>query len=89
MVDEIYTVRIADAFGNIVRDKRVVWTDYASDLTVTVPYVMSSLWIIMGTLDSGDWDIVKCGGNRRFRKIWLKSFDGRYVLYVSCKRVKV
>lgn len=89
MIDEIYTIRIADAFGTVVRNKRVVWTDNGADLTVTVAYVMSSLWIIMGTLDTGDWDIVKVGGNHRFRKIWLQSFDGRYVMYVSCKRVKV
>lgn len=89
MVNEIYRVRIANQYGDIVTDKRVVWDDYASiDMTFTVNEITGNLWLIMPKLDRNDWDLVKVGGNHKFRKLWFASIDGRYVMYVSARKEK-
>jgi hypothetical protein len=90
MLVEIFRVRIANQYGDIVTNKRVEWTDYDTpNMTFTVSEVMSNLWLIMPKLDQYDWDLVKVGGNHRFRKLWLASLDGRYVMYVSAKKERV
>ena len=89
MLVEIYRIRIANQYGDIVTNKRVEWTDYTPDMTFRVSEVMSNLWLIMPKLCPDNWDLVKVGGNHKFRKLWFASLDGGYVMYVSAKKVMV
>jgi len=90
MVNEIYRVRIANVYGDIVKSKRVEWTEPDTpDMTFTVSEVMTNLYLIMPRLDPQNWDLIKVGGNHRFRKLWLASMCGGYVMYVSAKKERV
>lgn len=87
MVNEIYTVRIANQFGEVVRSKRVMWTEPGTEKrTIGANTLTSTVFLIMPKLRTDEWELIKIGGNRRFRKIWMQSIDGAYVLYASVRQ---
>jgi hypothetical protein len=90
VVNEIITVKVANAWGDVIRSKRQVWADYDSPIrNLTYSETLESAWLIMPMLERSEWHVVKFGGNWRHRKVWLESYDGRYTMYASYQRVKV
>ena len=86
MIVERFRIRIANHFGDIVRERVKEYVDYSTDMTFRVSEVEFMLWQLMPKLDKSEWDLVKVGGNHRFRKLWFVSIDGQYVLYISAKK---
>jgi hypothetical protein len=90
MLYEVFRVKVANQYGDFVIDKRIEWVAMVDsiDMTFTCREVTDTLWLIMPKLDADEWDMVKVGGNHRFRKLWFQSLDGRYVLYVSARKIR-
>ena len=88
MLYEVFRVKVANSFGDIVVDKRVEWVAMTDsiDMTFTTREVTDTLWLIQSKMCQCEWDMVKVGGNHRFRKLWFESIDGRYVMYISAKK---
>ena len=88
MLYEVFRVKVANQFGDIVVEKRVEWVAMCEtiDMTFTTREVTDTLWLIMPKMCKCEWDLVKVGGNHRFRKLWFESVDGKYVIYISARK---
>jgi len=89
MTNEVITVKVANMFGDIVVSKRQEWALQTESLHVYMGEAIDSAFLILPRFNREEWHVVKYGGNWRHAKAWLQSYDGRYTMYISYRRVVV